>query len=215
MAKKQTYWFEGRQISEEEAFDSRGILRDGVSTQIPTMWRDGVEVTQGIQMYDTPVPLGDLVVTDSEGRTLVDAFGQPLSPKFGRMGYAFVDNSNRERPVDDSHPGVQKAYISSAWKNGVEPGDVVNINGRPMVGTQFTDESHVEFVDINTLDADELKEDAYQQYKKHVSGAWKKQKEPKEVEWAVAGPLSDAQSSEIKEQAWRDAVTDLENAWRK
>ena len=201
MAKqKNTYWFDGRQISEEEAFDARGVLRDGVTTRVKTMMRDGIEVAEGLMMHDTPVPLGDHVVTDSKGRTLVDAYGSPLSPKYGRKGYTFVDTNNRERKIDDSHPDVQKAYISNNWKNGVEPGDVVNINGRPMIGLHYTDEGNVEFVDINTLDGDALKKCAYDEAKKNLSERWKTepmkaQKEPDEREWETAGRLSDSESA--------------------
>ena len=58
------------------------------------------------------------------------------------------------------------------------------------------------------------------QYKEHLSGAWKtkpmkKQKEPDEREWEISGPLSDSQSAELKESAWRDSVEELQNAWRK
>ena len=217
MAKqKDTYWFDGRQISEDEAFDENGIMRDGVGTRVRTMMRDGIEVAEGIMMHDTPVPLGYQLVTDGEGRTLTDAFGTPLSPHHGRKGYTFVDNSNCKRPIDDSHPDVQKAYLSNAWKGGhFELGDQVVVEGRPMVGTHYTHATHVEFVDINTLDGDELKKRAFDEYKAHLSGAWKKQKEPDEREWECGGPLSDSESSEIKEQAWRDSVTDLENAWKK
>ena len=59
-----TYWFDGRQIDEDEAFDERGVLHDGVTTRVKTMMRDGVEVAEGIMMYDEPVPLGYQLVTD-------------------------------------------------------------------------------------------------------------------------------------------------------
>ena len=201
MTAKKAYYYDtttGDPIDEEDALEC-GIMKDGVALKVPMYMRD----------------------SDGNALILTDAMGEPLDPRWNRRGFVFVDNADRSHPIDNSHPDVQKAYISSAWNGGVKPGDVVNINGRQMIGTHFTDEGDVEFVDIQTLDANELKKRAYDEYKRHVSGNWKKQKEPKEIEWEVAGPLSDgrsvsdAESSEIKEQAWRDAVTDLENAWRR
>ena len=135
---KQTYWLDGRQIDEDEAFDAQSVMRDGVSMRVKTMMRDGVEVAKGIMMCDEPVPLGDHVVTDSEGRMLVDAYGSPLSPKYGRKGYTFVDTSNRERKIDDTHPDMRKAALSNAWKGGAEPGDVIIVDGRTLVGAGYT-----------------------------------------------------------------------------
>ena len=185
------YYLDNEEIAEADAFDENGIIRDGVTTRFP------------------------IFMTDSSGNVLTDAMGAPLDPSYTRRGYVFTDNINRERPIDNSHPDVQKAYIGNAWKNGVEPGDVVNINGRQMIGTHFTDEGSVEFVDVSTLDGDELKKRAFDEYRAHLSGAWKKQKEPYPKEWECAGPLSDSESSEIKEQAWRDSVEELSNVWRK
>ena len=106
---------------------------------------------------------------DSEGRTLTDAFGEPLDPSYNRRGYVFTDNSNRPPPTDDDHPDIRKAALSRAWQGGhFEPGDAVVYEGKIMVGTHYTDESHVEFVDIRSLDGDQLKQDAYNQYKKHL-----------------------------------------------
>ena len=221
MAHKQTYWRDNRQLTEEEAFDERGVLRDGVCARVKTMMRDGKEIAENIMMYDNPVPLGYQLVTDGEGRTLVDAMGTPLDPTYSRRGYVFTDNTNRERPIDESHPDVQKAYISNNWKNGVEPGDVVTINGRQMIGTHYTDEGSVEFADINTMDGDALKKCAYDEAKRNLSERWKtkpmkKQKEPDEREWEVSGPLSDSsQGSEVKREAWEQSCRDLQDAWKR
>ena len=110
MAKRYYYTLDGDPLTEDEAIDENGIIRDGVTTRFP------------------------LFMTDSDGRTLTDAFNQPLDPTYSRRGYVFTDNNNRERVVDDSHPDVQKAYLSNAWKGGVKPGDVVTIDGRTLVG---------------------------------------------------------------------------------
>ena len=191
MARKH-YYIDNEEIGEADAFDENGVMRDGVTTRFP------------------------MFMTDSAGNVLTDAFNEPLGPRWTCRGYVFSDNSNRPPPSDDDHPDVRKFALSNAWKGGhFEPGDAMIYEGKVMVGTKYTDESHVEFVDIRSGDGDKLKQDAYKQYKEHLSGAWKKQKEPKEREWEVAGPLSNSQRAEIKEQAWRDSVTDLENAWRK
>ena len=139
-------------------------------------------------------------------------YGRPLK------GYAFVDNSNRSRPIDDCHPDVQKAHLSARWKGGLDVGDQVTIDGVTRVGANYNDDSEVEFYSI--ADGDALKKHAYDQSKKNLSGRWKtkpkkEQREPDEREWECAGPLSDSQSAELKEQAWRDSVEELQNAWRK
>ena len=196
MTAKKAYYYDiatGDPIDEEDALEDSGIMRDGVALKVPMFMRD------------------------SAGNVLTDAMGEPLDPRWNCRGFVFVDNSNRERVIDDLHPDVQKAYISSAWKGGVKPGDVVNINGRQMIGTHFTDEG-VEFVDINTLDGDELKKRAYDESKKALGERWKPkkaQREPSDREWEISGPLSDLQSSELKERAWRVSVEELQNAWRK
>ena len=210
---KQTYWFDGRQIPEDDAFDSNGVMRDGVGMRVGTMMRDGVEVAEGIMMYDEPVPLGDSTddfLTDSEGRALVDAFGAPLSTHYGRKGYAFMD---ADRSVREQNYQLRKAQLSSAWRGGLTLGDEVIIDGERMRVAGNNRENNKPILgDADTVDAAER---AYDEYKKHISGAWKKQKEPKEREWEIAGPLSDSQRDEVKEAAWRDSVADLENAWRK
>ena len=57
MSAKPTYWMKDRQISEDEALDDNGIVKDGVRTRFPTFMRD------------------------SAGNMLVDALGQPLQAR--------------------------------------------------------------------------------------------------------------------------------------
>ena len=211
---KQTYWLDGRQIDEDEAFDSNGVMRDGVGMRVATMMRDGVEVAEGIMMYDRPVPLGDSTdnfLTDGEGRALVDAFGSPLSPHYDRRGYTFID---ADRSVREQNHQLRKAELSAAWKGGLKLNDEVIIDGERMRVAGNNRENNKPILS-DAVDADDAAERAYDEYKKHLSGAWKKQKEPIEREWEVAGPLSDSQGDEIKEQAWRDSVVAVSNAWRK
>ena len=195
MARKH-YYIDNEEIAEEDAFDENGIIRDGVTTRFP------------------------MFMTDSEGRTLVDAMGAPLDPSYTRRGYVFADNSNRERPIDDNHPDVQKAYLSNAWKGGVKPGDVVTIDGRTLVGARYTDDDQtgVEFYSI--ADGDQLRKNAYDEGVRAMNNACKnkpkkEQKEPSDREWEISGPLSDSEGAELKEQARRDSVEELQNAWRK
>ena len=61
MARKH-YYIDNEEIAEEDAFDENGIIRDGVTTRFP------------------------IFMTDSEGRTLVDAMGAPLDPSYTRRG---------------------------------------------------------------------------------------------------------------------------------
>ena len=208
---KHTYWRDGRQIDELEAFDSNGVMRDGVGMRVGTMMRDGVEVAEGIMMFDRPVPLGDPVVTDSGGRALVDAFGSPISTHYGRKGYTFID---ADRSVREENYQLRKAQLSAAWKGGLELGDNVDIGGRHMrvAGNNHEGTKPILGDAVDTTDAAER---AYDEYKKHLSGAWKKQKKPSDREWEVAGVLSDSESAKIKEAAWRDSVEELQNAWRK
>ena len=192
MAKANYFTLDGDPLTEDEATNPDGTLRSGVRMHVPMFMRDG------------------------NGRTLVDAYGEPLPPKFGRRGYAFVDNSNRERPIDDSHPDVQKAYISSYWKGGLEPGDFITVDGRTLVGDGYTDNGGVEFYPI--ADGDALKKCAYDEAKRELGKRWKtkpmkKQKEPDEREWEVAGPLSDGQS--VKDAAYESYRNDLESAWKR
>ena len=207
---KQTYWFDGRQISEEDAFDENGVMRDGVGMRVGTMMRDGIEVAEGIMMFDRPVPLGDLVVTDSEGRMLVDAFGEPINPRWNRRGFVYMD---ADRSIREENCQLRKAELSARWKGGLQLGDEVIIDGERMRVSGSNREGTKPILGgADTVDAAER---AYDGYEKHLSGAWKKQKEPDFKEWECAGPLSDCESSEIKEQAWRDSVEELSNAWRK
>ena len=189
MANK-TYWFDGEQIDEEDAFGENGIIRDGVHVRVPMMMRD------------------------SAGRTLVDAFGTPLSPNYGRRGYAFVDADNSQRCRE--HYDYQKEELSARWKGGLSNGDPVRIADRNLEVIGHNPENgKVVFVDTDMVDADDAAERAYKQFKKHLSGAWKKQKEPDEREWECAGPLSDAESAKIKSDAYEQSVRDLQDAWRK
>ena len=184
---------DGVELTEDEATDENGCMRSGVKMSVPWYMRD------------------------SNNNVLTDAFGEPLNPTFNRRGYVFTDNSNRSPPSDDDHPDVRKFALSKAWEGGqIEPGDAFVYEGTPMVATHHTDDSHIEFVDIRSLDGDKLKQDAYQQYKAHLSGAWKRQKEPSPREWEISGPLSDSKNAEVsREQAWLDSVEELSNAWRK
>ena len=186
---KQTYWFDGRQISEDEALENE-VVRDGVATRFSTF------------------------MTDSAGNVLTDAFNQPLDPTYNRRGYVFSDNTNRSPLCDDDHRDVRKFALSNAWKGGhFEPGDAMIYEGKVMVGTKYTDEGHVEFVDIRSVDGDQLKSDAYQQYKEHLSGAWKtKQKEPSEREWEMGGSIGDGKS--VRDAAYEQSCRDLQDAWR-
>ena len=134
---KQTYWLDGRQISEDEALEN-GVMKDGVGMRFSTF------------------------MTDSNGHTLTGTFNKPLDPTYNRRGYVFTDNTNRSPPCDDDHPDVRKFALSRAWQGGhFEPGDAFVYEGTPMVATKHTDATHVEFVDIRTLDGDELKRNAY------------------------------------------------------
>ena len=131
--------------------------------------------------------------------------------------------------LDDSYPAhsrplqrcredfeYKKGELSSRWKGGLSDGDPVRMGGRNLEVIGHNPENgKVVLADTDMVDSDQLKEDAYTQYKKHISGAWKKQREPSPKEWECAGPLSDSQSAEVKEQAWRDSVEELQNAWRK
>ena len=73
----------------------------------------------------------------------------------------------------------------------------------------------VEFYSI--ADGDQLKKNAYDEGVRAMNNAWKnkpkkEQKEPSDREWEISGPLSDSEGAELKEQAWRDSVEELQNA---
>ena len=152
---KNTYWFDGRQIDESEAFDSNGVMRDGVGLRVGTMMRDGVEVAEGIMMFDQPVPLGYQVVTDSNGRTLVDAFNEPLSPHYGRKGYTFID---ADRSIREQNHQLRKAELSARCKGGLQLGDEVIIDGERMKVCGNSREGDKPILsDASTVDGSEMK----------------------------------------------------------
>ena len=143
---------------------------------------------------------------------LVDASGAPLN--WNRLGFVYLDG--HDNTVRSQNHQVRKAELSARWKGGLQDGDPVHMGDRNLevVGHNPKNNKLV-LADTDMVDGDQLKSDAYKEYKKHLSGAWKKQKEPSEREWEVSGPLSDSQREDIKEAAWRDSVEELSNAWRK
>ena len=87
MARKQYYYdiATGEPLDEEDALEASGIMKDGVALKVPMFMRG------------------------SNNNVLVDAFNEPISPNYGRKGYAFVDGDDTARRREDYE--YQKAKL--------------------------------------------------------------------------------------------------------
>lgn len=182
----------GNLVEESENFPR--MLRDGERLVVPTMMRDAM---------------------DPSLKRALDA-ARPKLP--GHMFDSADNHATKMRAYDQS-----KLHLSNAWRGGVHLGDYVNYGGQQMI-VDCNNEGQPVLVDASKVDGEKAKQDAYDEHKRTLTDAWKKKKEkreeksedPEDKEWAMAGPLSDGQSGQaVRDQAWRDSVTNLENAWRK
>ena len=140
---------DGRELTEEEATDENGIIHDGVRMVTP------------------------LYLTDARGRTLTDAFGQPLPAIGGRSGYTFVDDAdNAQRRREDYD--FYKAELSNRWKSGLEQGDRFQLGDKrvEVLGFDDNDKMHVAGIDVD------LRQEAYQEYKQYYPTLGKRRRSP-------------------------------------
>ena len=102
MSRHHSYFRNGREIDESEAFDRIGCLRDGCSVMVRMQMRDG-------RMTD----LQRAVAADAANRRpLVDAFGQPAGH---RPGYAFTNDAASRRARAKAYADYD-AEIERAWQ---------------------------------------------------------------------------------------------------
>ena len=162
-----------RLIADPDAFDARGILKDGRTARVPTRLRDGQSLP-----YDVRKTL-----TDAERTALRGC--QP--------GYRFAADSQsmRERRQWAADAYTSHEYeLTNAWRDGNggrrfgsagQPGDQCTINGAPghlerrngqlqCVPDGEDDDDQV-FDDSEALDA---REAAYQDYVRWLRNAWRK-----------------------------------------
>ena len=234
--------------------DDDDILQDGQSVRVPLMMRDGADDD------------AHSFLTDGQGHMLTDAFGAPLSPHYGRKGYAFVDG--RDNTIREQNRDLRKAELSVAWRGGLALGDEVTLGGQRMQVAGNSREGDKPLLsDASTVDASTVKRAAYEAGVAAMTDAWRTRPadaapgyacttaDGKQGKWTrgkggalvcmaqgtkaanrefeVAGPLSDraiveqlradgaaaweieAAGQPIRDGAWKAAVDELSNAWRK
>ena len=138
--------------------DDDTVLRDGEYVRVPLMMRDGDDD-------------GDNFLTDSDGRVLTDAFGEPLFTKYNRRGFVYID---ADRSVREENYQLRKAELSNAWKGGLQDGDHVDIDGRNMeVIGRNVDNGKLVLADTAELDADDIKRTAYNDGVAAMNDAWR------------------------------------------
>ena len=100
---------------------------------------------------------------------LTDAFGDIAG---NRPGYVFdtqTDNEHRTQTRD-----FQKAQLSAEWKGGLADGDLVKFAGRTMEVLGYSDAGKVRLADASEVDANTIKQQAYDEYKTDLSEMWSK-----------------------------------------
>jgi hypothetical protein len=213
---KTRYYLNDEEISEAEAFDANGMIKDGVAMRTPAFLRDG---WPGMR--------------DSRGVTLKDAFGAPIEAAYGRRGYVFVNDAASAKRKADAYV-ESKLMLSSAYKGGWELGDTVTVGDATHVITDAepTDTGYkVTFKNtarMNAEDAFALKEAARDESIARMNDAWKRssaeaardeedeeRRKRKDREFELAGPLSDSKAQQIKDAAYNESVTRLQDAWRR
>ena len=195
MSRRKFYDRAGNEITEDEAVDENGIVKDGVTMRSP------------------------IYLTDARGRTLTDAFGQPLPAGGGRSGFVFVDDTDNDQRRREDYD-FAKAKLSAEWKGGLEAGDPVTIAGQRLHVLGYRRDNG-KMVLGDAVDGDALKEQAYNISKQELSDAWRR-RPTADVEEVINtindidaddGQSVDAQA--LKDAAWLEGVERLRNAWRK
>jgi hypothetical protein len=173
-------------------------LKDGESRVVPMEFRDTINA--------------DGKVTETAGFILKDALGDPLPAQGGRRGYVFGDAASFERR--EAAYQRSKADLSVRYKGGLETGDTFSYGDTTLVVTDATEE-RLRLSNINFLDGEQRKRDAYEEAKRRTSNAWK-QKTPSDREFEMAGPLSDnTADAQSVQDAHAEMVRNMEEAWRK
>lgn len=132
---------------EEDTYDENSLLKDGKSARVPVFLRDSAD------------------------RVLVDGLGQPLPAAGRQSGYVFADANVRRRAEDRDYA---KAELSARWRGGLQQGDHVKIGDRHLevIGNN-PNSGKLVLADTAQLDADEIKQAAYDAYKSDVTNAWR------------------------------------------
>ena len=110
-------------------------------------------------------------VQRSVGLALHDGQGQPVG---NGPGYVFLAN---HRHLADEKQRIYDEYnieLSNRWRGGLQPGDTVTVGGRrkTVVGRDFEGKYLVR--DAETLDADTIKQQAYDAYNAELTSAWRR-----------------------------------------
>lgn len=182
---------------DDDAFDERGLLRDGKRTYVSLMMKDSL------------TPLQRAIAQDAATRRGFDDSQAKQQP-----GPVFADRSAARQAYEDA-----KAEAQDAWRNpapdavrGQKPGDVCTINGAP---------GHLNA----RLECVPDRQDAADRRRKRKgvsrdpfgreTGSWEEEEEDS------APAASDARRTmtvdegrRVKAQAYAEYVRDLENGWR-
>ena len=197
------------ELDDEDAADENGILRDGARIRV------------GVQMLD------------SAGRPLVDGLGQPLAGGSRCSGYVFVDeHKGSQRAVDHE---LRKAQLSAAWRGGLRAGDQLTIGDQRLDVLGYNADDRLVLADASELDreagldADSIKQQAYDAAVAELSNAWRTRptvdQEPDDdidldqdeddEEDERMDVRDEAAADAIRRAAWEQSVRDLQDAWKR
>ena len=191
---------------DDDAYDERGLLRDGHKVRVPVMMRDADSVQSAIAQEDA-------------------------------------------RRHWHEQRDFAKAELSARWKGGLETGDVVRLGDRMVtVRGRSPETGNVIVKDAAKLDAETIKQEAYDAYDRDLTSAWMRDRDADEPrageecsyggfsghyerdrhgnlvcapddkndrENVLAGPLSDEQRFKVKDEMYTSYERDLCDAWRR
>ena len=102
-AARRHYYRDGKRIGDDEALDSCGTLRDGVSVRVPVFLRDG-RANPSLTPLQREVGSRQARVTDAAGGT-----------NFSRPGFRIMSDAAARDAVEDAYQQYQD-WLVSAWK---------------------------------------------------------------------------------------------------
>lgn len=157
MAKKYFYGKDGRAagIAEDDAFDERGNLRDGMSFRVPVFMRDGVSADEAAASVQQ-------LPTQDRAAAFAD-----LGARFGRRtGYALADEESTVTRLQ-----ARDAYIADlndAWKH------VAKIKPKEPKEKEPDDDTWKIAGPLSDAQAAELRDAARREYEERLTNAWKR-----------------------------------------
>ena len=218
------YFYKDQEIDEADALDDNGIIKDGVTLHYPVYLKDG----SGNLLDDglgQPLPAegrrcGYVFTTDARAERRLedrDFHRAELSARY-KGGIAAGD-----------HVSIGDRRLEALGYNP-ENGKLVLADTAELDGESLKEEAYTAYKqDLSdawktrpTTDADV---GGSCKTSSGAQGTWRKGKDgkvvctpdkdgqPSDNEFAMAGPLSDAET--IRREAWEQSVRDLESAWRR